>query len=242
MRTDAYYLALEGAYHRDPVQADFGPAWSLANPSGFRAYATMSRYSPDHDIHKIRDLYGRERWLNDKGWKVMCLALLKIAGDIETSLTEMATSIGCCRMTVSRWITKLTAWGVIGSSVLRGRYGGLFLFARKITDNLDRYAAIARAKIAAIRARKSNAHPPITGASEPLATGSYYPSSYSVSMGVHLDLADALQLDRSRSQGMIQCPAHEDQRKSLSWKMAGDKLLLHCFAGCTFAEIRMALA
>jgi len=237
MRSDSYYLALENAHHRDPVQADFGPAWSAANPSGFRAYVTMSRYDPGHSIHRIRDLYGRERWLNDKGWRVMCLALLNIASDTETSLTEMAQRIGCCRMTVSRWITKLTAWGIIGSSVLRGRNGGLFLFARKVGDSLDRYAAVARAKIAAIRARKLNAHPPPQEAGSSSTTYLKSPATYSVYKGVHLDLYDALGLDRARTQGMIACPAHEDRQKSLSWKQAGEKLLLHCFAGCTFGEI-----
>ena len=40
---------------------------------------------------------------------------------------------------------------------------------------------------------------------------------------------------------MVHCPAHEDRTKSLSWRIAEGRLLLHCFAGCTFDEIRGAL-
>jgi biotin operon repressor len=241
-RPDAYWLRLEAEYHRDPVQGNFGPAYALDNPAGFRAYALMSRYSPNHTVHKISDLYGRERWLNDKGWRVMCLALLAIASGTETSTRELAEKIGCCRMTVSRWITKLTAWGVIGSGVVRGRYGGIVLFARRQGDNLEHWANVARAKIAAIRARKLNAHPPTQ--EDGIRSSSYLNTSYSysVSKGVHLDLVDVLGLDRARSKGAIRCPAHEDKRASLSWKIADNgKLLLHCFAGCTFSEIRTAV-
>jgi biotin operon repressor len=244
-RPDAYWLRLEAEYHRDPVQGNFGPAYALDNPAGFRAYALMSRYSPNHTIHKISDLYGRERWLNDKGWRVMCLALLAIASGTETSTRELAEKIGCCRMTVSRWITKLTAWGVIGSGVVRGRYGGIVLFARRQGDNLEHWANVARAKIAAIRARKLNAHPPLT---EDGSTSASYPVAYSPSKyveGVHLNserLIDALGLDRSRTSGRIPCPAHGEGRKlTLAWKITQERVLLHCFAGCTFQEIKQAV-
>jgi hypothetical protein len=40
---------------------------------------------------------------------------------------------------------------------------------------------------------------------------------------------------------MVRCPAHEDRSASLSWRFANGKALLHCFAGCTFDEIRGAL-
>jgi len=37
------------------------------------------------------------------------------------------------------------------------------------------------------------------------------------------------------------CPAHEDKGPSLSVKDTGDRLLLHCFAGCTFRDIADAI-
>jgi len=33
------------------------------------------------------------------------------------------------------------------------------------------------------------------------------------------------------------CPAHEDKHRSLSIKEVDGKILIHCFAGCTFKEI-----
>lgn len=54
-------------------------------------------------------------------------------------------------------------------------------------------------------------------------------------------LADDLGIDHTRDNGRVACPAHGDGRKlTLSWRWSGDRLLLHCFAGCTFDEIRRA--
>ena len=45
-----------------------------------------------------------------------------------------------------------------------------------------------------------------------------------------------------RSGWLARCPAHADRGPSLSLANAPDgRLLLHCFAGCTFAEVRAAL-
>src|SRR5436309_3419387 len=38
-----------------------------------------------------------------------------------------------------------------------------------------------------------------------------------------------------------QCPAHEDRRPSLSIKQARDRTLIHCWAGCTAAEVVAAV-
>ncbi len=54
----------------------------------------------------------------------------------------------------------------------------------------------------------------------------------------------------SRFQGLTQtgpekwkalCPAHEDHRPSLQLEDYGDRLLLHCFTGCSFYDIAAAL-
>jgi hypothetical protein len=56
-------------------------------------------------------------------------------------------------------------------------------------------------------------------------------------------LIRALNLDPGKRQGRIPCPSHGQGRKpSLSWRITDDDgLLLHCFAGCTFDEIRRAV-
>ena len=55
-------------------------------------------------------------------------------------------------------------------------------------------------------------------------------------------LEDGLGLPASPDRGLVPCPAHDDRRRSLSWRRMPDGFLrLHCFAGCTFDEIRKAV-
>ena len=55
------------------------------------------------------------------------------------------------------------------------------------------------------------------------------------------DLLTRLGADPARARGVIRCPAHEDRHASLSWCHAADgRALLHCFSGCTFADILAA--
>ena len=45
-------------------------------------------------------------------------------------------------------------------------------------------------------------------------------------------------VDSSRSRHLVKCPCHEDNTESLSIRQTLDgKILIHCFAGCTFAEV-----
>ncbi|MGA2514598.1 MAG: hypothetical protein ABSG37_13430 [Candidatus Limnocylindrales bacterium] len=55
------------------------------------------------------------------------------------------------------------------------------------------------------------------------------------------DLLDRLGVDADRGSGMVRCPGHEDRAASLSWRWDGSRALLHCFAGCSFDQIRRAL-
>lgn len=55
----------------------------------------------------------------------------------------------------------------------------------------------------------------------------------------------AAQLDRARrlrdGKWMACCPAHDDRSPSLSITDGRDRLLLYCFAGCNYAEVRDVL-
>jgi hypothetical protein len=56
-------------------------------------------------------------------------------------------------------------------------------------------------------------------------------------------LVDLLGIPPGRTCGMVRCPAHEDRGPSLSWRLTSTgRLLVHCFAGCSFDEIRAAVA
>jgi DNA primase len=46
---------------------------------------------------------------------------------------------------------------------------------------------------------------------------------------------------KSGNQFMALCPAHNDHCPSLSVKDVGDRILIYCFAGCTFKSIMEAL-
>lgn len=45
----------------------------------------------------------------------------------------------------------------------------------------------------------------------------------------------------SGSGGVCRCPAHDDRRPSLSVRVGGKSLLLHCFAGCRTTDVLRAL-
>ena len=56
------------------------------------------------------------------------------------------------------------------------------------------------------------------------------------------ELLQRIGADPSRRRGVVRCPAHDDRRPSLSWRLADDgRALIHCHAGCTFAEILEAV-
>ena len=65
----------------------------------------------------------------------------------------------------------------------------------------------------------------------------------------HFSLADVLaalesngcKVQQANGGWKAQCPAHEDRNPSLSISDKGDKVLLHCHAGCTYPEILTAL-
>lgn len=53
----------------------------------------------------------------------------------------------------------------------------------------------------------------------------------------------ALGATSGRRSGKVRCPAHEDRLPSLTWRITSTgKLLLHCFAGCSWDEILKAVA
>lgn len=62
-------------------------------------------------------------------------------------------------------------------------------------------------------------------------------------MAMNLDVfRERLDGIRERRDGFLaKCPAHQDRDPSLSVTDSGDRVLLHCFAGCTPADILAAI-
>jgi len=54
-------------------------------------------------------------------------------------------------------------------------------------------------------------------------------------------LVDHLRARRSGSEYIARCPAHNDTKPSLTLSQNGDRILMHCFAGCEFNSIVGAL-
>jgi hypothetical protein len=49
------------------------------------------------------------------------------------------------------------------------------------------------------------------------------------------------QVTKTRCGWMTCCPAHEDRHPSLAIKQSSDRILIHCFAGCSTQSITTAL-
>jgi hypothetical protein len=60
-------------------------------------------------------------------------------------------------------------------------------------------------------------------------------------MSVEAVLTGVRGLRRSSDAWMARCPAHEDSHPSLSIREAENKLLVHCFAGCSVEAICNAM-
>ena len=45
----------------------------------------------------------------------------------------------------------------------------------------------------------------------------------------------------ARGRWMAKCPAHDDRSPSLSIRNTGDKILIHCFAGCATEDVLVAV-
>ena len=55
------------------------------------------------------------------------------------------------------------------------------------------------------------------------------------------EIVEVLEAKRAGAGWMAKCPAHDDKEPSLSILVSDGKLLMNCFAGCSFDEILGAL-
>lgn len=62
-------------------------------------------------------------------------------------------------------------------------------------------------------------------------------------MSTYIELLDKLEglKQTGPDRWLARCPAHDDNNPSLRLKDTGDRLLVYCFAGCTFRDIADAL-
>ena len=126
----------EGRKWRDdigPADMAFGRAWLKFNPGA--------------DLIYVDDAEGRPRALTPKQYAVLVMALDIIRRTTRMTMRQMAEALGVAPSTVSRALTKLQSWGLVGVIVGRGRFAGLVIFRRTKDDGMDRFRKAAKARV-----------------------------------------------------------------------------------------------
>ena len=111
-----------------------------------RGFQKWMRFNPNQELAWIDDMEGRPRAITPKQYRVLQLALACIDGEM-LSMRQMAVRLGMAPSSVSRTLTKLSAWGVIAYVVGRGRWAGLVIMRRTKTDGLDRFRRAAQERV-----------------------------------------------------------------------------------------------
>lgn len=241
----------EGAYGR---ASNVSKGWAGYRGGDDRRYDVVG---PDGSTHRLTEA-GFRTWV---AVKPFVTAAGIPDGKSFTTVTALAIVVGVSKATVSRWLQRLMSWGWLGLLTTRGHYGGVLIFGRTLADGLDHFARKAkdtirrqiqkrraRAWAHMMVARESNVSPNTITIEDGERNGErlrHYLALYGETLeskrsweAENERLSEALGLDPSRSQGRAACPAHGEHRnKTLSWKLQGGRLLLHCFAGCTYKEI-----
>jgi hypothetical protein len=142
--TDSYYAREADRLARGPQI--YGGDARIAALRAFRRYDRNARVDMvGHD--------GHNRWMAPKMLRVHAIVhrqAMKPEGGLIT-MGAIAAEAGCSVGYVSKVVVKLQAWSFFWFVSLRGRNGGLWVFARTLRDGLDHWAQAARQKLAAIR-------------------------------------------------------------------------------------------
>ena len=138
----AIYGAMADKAERDPVSEFNGRA---TVPMG-RGFGLWQRMNPGKQLVSVFDMEGRERFLTPTQAEVAGLAMSMVDGEMLT-MRAMATRLSVAPSTVSRALTKLSAWGIVAYVVGRGRFAGLVIMKRARGDGLDRFRDAAKARV-----------------------------------------------------------------------------------------------
>ncbi len=105
-----------------------------------------SRMNPGVQLVWVDDAEGHPRALTPKQYLVLTAAL-DMADGIGITMRQLASRLEVAPSTVSRALTKLSAWGLICYFVGRGRWAGLVIFRRSPNDGFDRMRKLAKARV-----------------------------------------------------------------------------------------------
>jgi DNA-binding MarR family transcriptional regulator len=139
-----FYAIEADRMDRDPVQ-ESGVNGRATVPMG-RGFRLWQRMNPGASLIYVDDMEGRPRALTPTQAEVCALALEMVEGHMLT-MRAMAARLGVSPSTVSRALTKLSAWGIIRVIVGRGRFAGLVIFRAMKGDGRDRFRDAAKARV-----------------------------------------------------------------------------------------------
>jgi DNA-binding transcriptional regulator YhcF (GntR family) len=209
-RTDRHYADMadteEGRDHT--VKDKYGLKAVVSEGAFGRAWL---KFNPGAELVYVNDAEGRPRALTPKQYLVLVMALDIIRGAQRMTMRDMAAALEVAPSTISRALTKLASWGLIGYIVGRGRWAGLVIFRRAKDDGMERFRKAARERVArwkkAAEARVSrlwiNVAPYIQGESGTTIT-SYRDSYYlTTSKGATLTAQLTWTPDELREAGII---------------------------------------
>ncbi len=140
-----FYAIEADKRERDPVQ-DSAAASRATVPYG-RGFALWQRMNAGAQLVWIDDQHGVPRAITPKQAQVLALALELIGKGRGVTMRDMAATLKMAPSTISRALTKLQAFGVIGVIVGRGRYAGLVIFRTVKGDGMERFAEAAKARV-----------------------------------------------------------------------------------------------
>ncbi len=104
------------------------------------------KFNPGVQLVWVDDAEGHPRALTPKQYLVLTAAL-DMADGIGITMRQLASRLEVAPSTVSRALTKLSAWGLICYFVGRGRWAGLVIFRRTPNDGFDRMRKLAKARV-----------------------------------------------------------------------------------------------
>ena len=135
-----YYVRL--ADRQDYGYQTYGGDAAVASLRIFRAYHPDARF-------QMIDAGGRPRWMTPTMMRihaVLARESLRPNGDL-VKIRRMAAEARTSPGYFSKVLERFTAWGMFASISIRGRTGGIYLWARKAGDTFERYAREARLNI-----------------------------------------------------------------------------------------------
>ncbi len=142
---DRHYAAMadkaEGRDH--DVRTKYGDRLTLSEGAFGRAWM---KFNPGAQLVWVDDAEGHPRALTPKQYLVLTAAL-DMADGIGITMRQLASRLEVAPSTVSRALTKLSAWGLICYFVGRGRWAGLVIFRRRKDDGFDKMRKLAKARV-----------------------------------------------------------------------------------------------